>query len=318
MLYRNAQLSSLEDGEVVYLGKEPTPMKLIYALTDLDGTLLQPDATLSSYTIEILTEALAQGHIISYATARSYTSSQAVAGDIPWKHPMVLYNGALLYDPVSGTVLDGIFMDLHITNELITLGKLHGLCPLLFGLDTDGAERVLHESLVGSGYKQFVTSRPNDARFREIVELKCPDHIQTLLLTYIGHYDELVPLMEAVRAAYGDTIHIHFMADTYIEDHYFLEFSHIDAHKGSGLKMWAKSVGCRTDEVIAFGDNLNDLGLLQEAGTKLAVSNAKLELQAIADQIIEANTANGVANYLLREMELRNEPSMTGDQSKFQ
>ncbi|MEK3917398.1 HAD hydrolase family protein [Paenibacillus sp. FSL H7-0331] len=277
-------------------------MKPIYVLTDLDGTLLQPDATLSSYTIEVLTEALEQGHRISYATARSYTSSHAVVGQIPWKYPMVLYNGALLYDPVDGKVLDGVFMDLGLTNQLIQFGKLHGQCPLLFGLDEDGSERVLHESLAGVGYKQFVSSRPDDARFREIPELRCPDDIQTLLLTYIGHYDEMVPLMEAVRAAYGERIQIHFMADTYITDHYFLEFSHVDVNKGNGLRMWAKSVGCQTEDIIAIGDNLNDISLLEAAGKKLAVSNAKLELQAVADEIIEANSENGVAKYLLVRM----------------
>jgi Cof subfamily protein (haloacid dehalogenase superfamily) len=280
-------------------------MKKIFALTDLDGTLLQQDATLSSYTINIFTEALAEGHIISCATARSYTSTQAIAGDIHWKYPMVLYNGALLYDPVDQVVLDGVFLDIQITNELIRLGKQFGLCPLLFGLDEEGAERVLHESLVGIGYKQFVNSRPNDVRFREIVDLRCPDNIQALQLTYIGHYDELVPLLEAVRIAYADCIHINFMADTYIVDHYFLEFSDINANKGNGLKMWARSVGCSTDEVIAFGDNLNDIGLLQEAGRKIAVGNAKLELKMIADQIIGTNTDNSVAHYLVEEMQLR-------------
>jgi Cof subfamily protein (haloacid dehalogenase superfamily) len=277
-------------------------MKRIYALTDLDGTLLQPDATLSNFTIHVMTEALRCGQVISYATARSYTSSQAVAGSIPWNYPVVLYNGALLYDPVNQVALDGAFMDLQLTNELILLGKQHQLTPLLFGLEEDGGERVLHESLIRDGYIQFVTSRPNDARFREIAELICPDNLQTLILTYIGHYDELVPLMEAARNGFGDRIHISFMADTYIADHYFLEFSHIRANKKEGLIMWANHVGCRPDEVTAFGDNLNDIGLLEAAGRKLAVRNAQPQLLAIADLVIGANTEDGVAQYVLGEM----------------
>jgi Cof subfamily protein (haloacid dehalogenase superfamily) len=278
-------------------------MKRIYALTDLDGTLLQPDATLSPFTVRIMTEALRAGHVISYATARSYTSSEAVAGLIPWKHPMVLYNGALLYDPVNRVALDGAFMDLPLTNELIAFGKQYQLTPLLFGLDEDGAERVLHESLTKEGYIQFVSSRPNDARFREMSELICTENLQTLILTYIGHYDELMPLMERAQALYADRVHISFMADTYIADHYFLEFSDIQANKKEGLIMWAKQVGCRPEDVIAFGDNLNDIGLLEAAGTKLAVRNAKPQLLALADRVIGANTEDGVARYILSEME---------------
>ncbi|TDF99412.1 HAD hydrolase family protein [Paenibacillus piri] len=275
-------------------------MSPLYALTDLDGTLLQPDATLSAMTKDAITRLLEQGHVISYATARSYTSSRKAAGSIPWRHPLVLYNGALLYDPVAGKRLGGAFLDSRLTNELIGLGRTCGHCPLLFALDEHDRERVLHEKLELGGYRQFAASRPNDPRFRELPELSCPETAQTMIITYIGHHDELAGLRERVSRDYEGRVHLHFMQDTYIADHYFLEISHPKANKRDGLIAWAQCVGCRPEETIAFGDNLNDIGLLEAAGIKVAVGNAQPALKKAADYVIGANTEDGVAKHLLQ------------------
>ncbi|NOU97056.1 HAD hydrolase family protein [Paenibacillus sp. LMG 31456] len=275
-------------------------MKTLYALSDLDGTLLLPNATVSEFTQGVITQLLNEGHVVSYATARSYASSQAAAGSIPWKHPLVLYNGALLYDPVAKKRLGGAFLNSELTNELLDLGRSFGHCPLLFALDEQDNERVLHEPLVLTGYQQFAASRPGDKRFCELPQLFCPDSTQTLILTYIGHHDELVPLLEAVSSLYTGRVHIHFMPDAYIADHYFLEISHPNANKKDGLFLWAQSVGCQPEEVIAFGDNLNDLGLLEAAGTKVAVGNAQQKLKEAADLVIDTNREDGVAKYLLQ------------------
>jgi hydroxymethylpyrimidine pyrophosphatase-like HAD family hydrolase len=74
------------------------------------GTLLRNNASLSKFTIEIMTQALNEGKVISYSTARSYISSNAVVSAIPWKYPLVLYNGALIFDPIDKKVIDGFFL----------------------------------------------------------------------------------------------------------------------------------------------------------------------------------------------------------------
>jgi hydroxymethylpyrimidine pyrophosphatase-like HAD family hydrolase len=155
-------------------------MNKIIALTDLDGTLLLPDATLSEFTVSVMTRALDEGHVVSYATARSYTSSQALVGAIPWRHPLVLYNGGLLFDPVEKKPLGGAFLDSSLTNELLMVGRSFGHCPLLFALEEDGSERVLHEPLTASGYRQFRADRPGDKRFIETAALSCAESLQTL------------------------------------------------------------------------------------------------------------------------------------------
>lgn len=90
------------------------------------------------------------------------------------------------------------------------------------------------------------------------------------------------------------------MKDQYIEDHYFLEFSHRKANKYEGLTMWAKLMNCHPKEVTAFGDNLNDLGMFKAAGKSIAVANAKPKLLELANELIASNDDDGVAQYIAK------------------
>ena len=177
-----------------------------------------------------------------------------------------------------------------------------GITPLLFALDEQDYERVLHEKLERTGDLQFLASRPNDPRFREVEELHCSESLRTLILTYIGLLDDLLPLKAAVEEVLDSEVHIHLMKDSYIEGHYFLEFSHPEANKQMGLRLWAELVGCTSEEVTVFGDNLNDTGMFLEAGRKVAVANAHPDILLLADEIVASHDEDGVAVYMAAHM----------------
>jgi Cof subfamily protein (haloacid dehalogenase superfamily) len=267
-------------------------------ITDLDGTLLKPDQTLTAYTIEVLTKALKQDVKISFATARGYISAKQAVSSIPWKYPMILYNGALLYDGVKRRVLDGFWLDYRISNEIIKIGKRYGLTPFYFSLDARDSECVLHERLERAGDAAFYRNRVNDPRFRQIAKLVCPPEHRTLSVIYIGLKDELEPILTDVNEQLDAQVHVHMMKDYYIEDHYFLEFSHPQANKREGLQLWAGHMGVNTRDITVFGDHINDLGLFEAGGYRIAVQNAQESIKQLADEIIGSNGEDGVAAYL--------------------
>mgnify|MGYP000929333258 CR=1 FL=1 len=269
-----------------------------FFLTDLDGTLLKDDTSISENTIEIFKNAFEKGLIISYSTARSYISSKSATHQIPWKYPIILYNGALIFDPVEKVVIEGFWLNREIANSIIEVGKRQDLTPLLFCLDKQNNEHVLHERLKKRGDIEFYNSRKNDPRFKELEELICTEDYRTLIITYIGFYDELEPLRQYFEMKYKGRIHIHFMKDNYIEEHYFLEITNIKANKEDGLIAWCKLVGCKPSEVTVFGDNLNDLGMFSKAGKKVAVLNADPVIKEKSDKVIPSNEEDGVANYI--------------------
>ncbi|GMK41127.1 haloacid dehalogenase [Paenibacillus sp. CCS19] len=276
-------------------------------LTDLDGTLLQSNATLSDYTVRTLTEALEQDVIISYATARSYQSSTTATSQINWRYPVVLYNGSMLLDPLTGKVLGGHWLGTDVSNEVIELGRTMNLAPFLFALDGDDRERVLHEKLSRYGDTEFYASRPGDPRFAEVEHLSCPPDYRTMIVTYIGRREEVEPLFRAVADRYGPAVHLHFMLDNYIKDHYFLEISHPLANKEHGLKLWCEQVGCQPEDVTVFGDNLNDIGMFKRAGRRMAVANAHRELKLLASEVIGSNDEDGVARVIEADLRGYNE-----------
>jgi Cof subfamily protein (haloacid dehalogenase superfamily) len=270
-----------------------------YILTDLDGTLLRSNSTLSAFSKDTLSAALESGHVISYATARSYLSSINIVSAIPWRYPLVLYNGALIMEPSTNQTLGGAWLPHTVAHEVIAMGKTYDYTPFLFLLDENDQEIVLHEPLRKFGERGFYDSRPNDRRFRLMPQLLLSHPRQKMLLiTYIGVYKELKPFYDDLMRVFGDGIYIHFALDTYLKDQYFLEVSHPNANKYAGTLKWAELVGCSPQDITVFGDNLNDLGLFKAGGHRLAVSNARSELKEKADQIIASNDQDGVAHYI--------------------
>ncbi|MNB88289.1 Pyridoxal phosphate phosphatase YigL [compost metagenome] len=282
-------------------------------ITDLDGTLLTSEQKLTDYTVQVITEALDLGALISYATARGYVSAARAVSQIVWKHPLILYNGALIYDGINGKVIDGYWLDPVISGEIIALGReVGGVSPFYFSLDEADCERVLHEPLKRSGEVQFYNSRPGDKRFREVDRLECPDRYRTLIISYIGLFEELQPIRQAALERFGDKLQIHFMKDIYIEEHYFLEFSHPRGNKSDGLKLWAQHMGVETGNITVFGDHVNDMGLFTAAGRGIAVQNAQSELKALAYEVIASNNEDGVATYLKHTLKMKRE-SVSGE-----
>ncbi|MFD3259806.1 HAD-IIB family hydrolase [Paenibacillus lentus] len=267
-------------------------------ITDLDGTLLRSDQTLSNYTINTLNTALENNFIVSFATARGLVSAIHVVSNIAWKHPVILYNGALLYDVAKNEVIDGYMLNDELSNEIIYRGKRHQLAPFCFLLDADNKERVHHEKLTTFGMIEFLKSRTNDPRFCEVETIECSPSFSTLALTYIGELENLLPLKEEITADLGDRVNCHIMKDYYIENQYFLEFSHPLASKKEGLKLWASYMGVETKDICIFGDNLNDLGLFEAGGKRIAVSNSHEDILRLADKVIGSNDEDSVAQYI--------------------
>ncbi|MDH6669723.1 Cof subfamily protein (haloacid dehalogenase superfamily) [Paenibacillus sp. LBL] len=279
-------------------------MKNKVYITDLDGTLLRSDQRLSSYTTEVISSALEQDMVVTFATARGYISALSVVSDITWRYPSILYNGALIYDGLTRSVIDGYWLERDISNEIIHVGRKYGITPYYFSLDVDHQERVLHESLQREGEKAFFHSRPHDPRFMEVKFLNCPPDYRTLALTYIGLHEELEPIRHEVTELFGDVIHAHMMPDYYIPSHYFLEFSHAKANKRDGLQLWSSHMGIDLENTVVFGDHINDVGLFEAGGTRIAVRNAHESIQRLADHIIDSNELDGVARYIQQQMEM--------------
>ena len=86
-------------------------MKTLY-ISDLDGTLLTPDVEISKFTANTLNRLIEKGMLFSYATARSFTTAGKITADITAHFPLILYNGAVVVDNVTGQpIITNFFTD---------------------------------------------------------------------------------------------------------------------------------------------------------------------------------------------------------------
>ena len=219
-------------------------MKVKMIVTDLDGTLLREDKTVSERTIDALQCCREAGIRIAFATGRGENSSKVVPAGI--FDARILNNGALAI--VGNDVVYNRFLVPEIIEPLLEVcvefGLVHGFS--------------LHGSKIGKFW------------------------------------------------AFGCTPEISALIDARLDDDFYLTVTrdglgmimHKDATKSKAVAALAKQWGIASSEVIAFGDDLNDLDMLSYAGVSVAMGNALDEAKAVAGHICDTNDNDGIAKWL--------------------
>ena len=111
----------------------------------------------------------------------------------------------------------------------------------------------------------------------------------------VGPLDRLKPLAEAVEARLGDRVSAFRSSD------FFLELVPKGVNKGASLERLLPLLGKTPADLIAMGDNYNDVEMIRLAGTGVAMGNAPQDIQAIADFVTRSNEEDGVA-YALEQL----------------
>lgn len=269
-------------------------MKQHLIVLDLDGTLLTDQKVISPKTKQTLFKALEAGHQVMIATGRPYRSSEPYYKELGLKTPIVNFNGAFVHHP------EDTAWGIHHT-------------PI--SLD------VVHE----------VVESMHDFNFHNIVAEVLDD-------VYVHHHDE--KLMDIFR--YGDPlittgdlrnylkvdptsmlihapvekvqlIHDHLTAvHAEVIDHrrwgapwHVIEIVKSGLSKAVGLDRVSKSLGIAKENIIAFGDEDNDLEMIEFAGVGVAMGNAISPLKNIANEITLTNNEDGIAELLIDRLNLK-------------
>ncbi len=248
-------------------------MKLI--ITDLDNMLLTSDKNITEYTIRVFERCRAKGYLIAFATARGCAISRFAETINP---DIIISNGGAKIS-VNGEVIYRNILSENDVEIIITM------CQEF----TNGNALITVENDDGY-YCNFV---PND-RDRRLVytysdfkNFKAPAYKVSPEL----EKDEWA---EAITRACSNCSLLNFTGEKW------RRFSAGSSDKATALKILVEHMGIELCDVIAFGDDVNDLGMLNIAGTAVAVSNAIDEVKAVADYITDSNDQDGVANFLER------------------
>lgn len=264
-------------------------MKTLY-VTDLDGTLLRRDQTLSDFTVRTINGLVDRGMCFSYATARSIVTAAKVTTGLSSKFPVIVHNGTFIRRPDCGELLAGHFFG---DGAALILDDLtaHGIYPIVYSL-MDGQEKFSYwPDKSTAGMKSFIGTRTNDPRERQV---HCAEELydgQPYYITCVDDRETLLPF----HKKYKEQFHTILYEEIYSGDD-FLEFMPKAASKANAALELKELLGC--EKLVVFGDGLNDLDLFHAADEAYAVENAVTELKAIATGIIGSNESDGVARWL--------------------
>lgn len=266
-------------------------------VSDLDGTLLGADSRVSRRSAEIITDLTDRGVMITAATARTPATVDGLLRGTGLRLPVIVMTGAAMWHPVKRCFEMQHFID-GDTVEIIrlTMGR-HGLSPFVYTIDAAGIIHTRHYGPVSKRDREFAAERSHlplkrlymiDAQWSAVEP-------RTILVLAMGPVAQVMTCADALRAtgecgvsAYTDIFH---------PETALLEVLAKGVSKASAIRALADQLGA--DRVTAFGDNLNDIPMLQAADHAVAVGNAMDQVKAVADEVIGTNTADSVARYIL-------------------
>ena len=262
---------------------------------DLDGTLLGPDRQIGASDSAALDLVVKAGMKVIIATGRSLYSARPVLKTIPVPVYVTLHNGALTIDP-SGTELWRETIKPEAATAAIIAMKNSGLHPMMYtgnvcGIE-DGAalfmEDLAYESLYSRSYldtkKEILKvvddlSLVNHEEVLEIVSFGTEPIVQSTLMA-------ITPLKKSLTSWYGPTEKFSIK---------LLEVVSPTATKGQAVQRIVEQLKMTPKDVIAIGDNNNDIDMLKYAGTAIAMGNATHNVRTAAHFITTSNSSAGVA-----------------------
>ncbi|MCF2526450.1 HAD family hydrolase [Yinghuangia soli] len=253
--------------------------------TDLDGTLIHDDHTISARTRTALAAVRAAGahHVI--VTGRAVSWSRAVFADLGYDGLAVCSQGAQVYHAGEDRLLTSVTLDRQVAQ--LAMEKLKAdLGPVAMAVSRAGLDG---EVVVEPSYRYVLALPVRTAEDR--AELWA----EPILKAYVQHPglgdDELAARARQICDGLVDVTH----AGPGI-----VELLPPGLGKSVGLSLVARRLGVKAAETIAFGDMPNDLSMLRWAGYGVAMANAHPDLRAIADEVTGTNDEDGVAAVLER------------------
>jgi HAD hydrolase, family IIB len=267
----------------------------LYA-TDLDGTLLRPDKSISDETAEILNGLVSDGVLFTYATARSFSSASPLLTKLHLNCPAVTFNGVFVIDPRDGRhIIENVFTPVSCKIAIDYFNK-KDIAPLVYSY-IDGRERVSYlESRLEDVYG-YVSTRQGDKRLRPVKTREELFQGTVFYFTLLNPIIDVAELDSVFSRENGFAVNL--MPDTYNKDEIWYEIFSKNASKSSALLQVMELT--HADRLVCFGDNNNDLSMIRAADVGIAVSNACPELKKHADKVIESSSEGAVARYIAAE-----------------
>ena len=244
-------------------------------VSDLDGTLLRKDKTVSERTINVLLDFKQQNNKILFATARPPRDAYKYVPEVLRDNPIVCYNGACIIDNKKN-----ILYRKEISREnALKILSIAKKC------DYDNICFEINDAL----YSSFDTSDFFGNAFNKIVDLEELEFESVYKVIICNKTPISKNLLKDVSGTCKGII---------TDNGTLCQIMDKDVSKWTSIEALMKLENINKEDVIAFGDDYNDYDMIKNAGIGVAMGNAEESVKEIADFITDSNMNDGIANFI--------------------
>lgn len=269
-------------------------MKNAY-ITDLDHTFLRTDLSVSPFTKEIW-NGFSSNSVLSIATARTYKKTAQFLKDVHVNAPMILLDGALIAT-MEKKIIDTKFIDKEVGDAVVDEGAKFGIYPFILSLaDKNLSEAFSYSTVLNAYQTKILKNYKKDEHHHQEKNLRAMS--DNFKIVYFGEEELLRRVASHLKGVFRDRLKYILAPEAYVGC-YFLTLLHKDADKSHGIRSVSEAIDFDLKKLSVFGDNFNDIGMFELAGTSIAVANAQEDVKKAAKIVLpHTNDEDGVANYL--------------------
>lgn len=273
-------------------------MKYKLIVSDMDGTLLGDNHKITEENKIALSKALEKGVKIVPASGRIYNSAREHFDFLDINTPLIACNGAIIKETKTNKLIYKNNIPNDICLKIIDIFEKNEVYYQLYSENTMMCKNLSKEDQrkTKERLKNFFNDDIN-VHFGDDLKEEVVKH-KILKIIAIDDYD-----MDKLKKVKEDLAQIE---DIEITSSWFnnVEIMHKGVNKGEALKALINYLGIDKDDVIAFGDNYNDLPMIELAGIGVVMGNANDEVKEKGDYITAKNTEDGVAKAIYKFLKI--------------
>ncbi len=258
---------------------------------DIDGTLLTPQRQISPRTRAAVHAAQQSGITVTLATARRYLNTGQIADILGLEIPLILYDGALIMQHPQGEVLHTRPFEALIAQQAVEILVRHGIQPVVHHIN-GGTEEIWTgpAELDNEWVDEYFAAFPNNMRRMPYANL-CIGHAGPLRVVAFASEEVVYGLIPEVSTLDCSWNAIKQGNYTSAE----MAIMHIHCSKATGVTTLARQLDIPLAQVMAIGDNNNDIEMLEAVGWGVAMGQAPDPVMSIARAVTASNAEDGVA-----------------------
>lgn len=277
------------------------PIRLL--ALDLDGTLLNSRGEISARNRAALQHAREMGVHVALVTGRRFRDARPLALDLGLDVPVIAHNGALTKHARTLETVAVIPLPLDAAQQAISIGREAKADPLI-SIDPEGLGVLIYDHISGDNHalREYIRwarrihgEEEGAQSVRHVESLEDYLDHPPLHLAFSGSCGPMNALAGLITEQLDSRVKL-FITTYPSKDFALVDIVHPQASKGAGVAAAAAELGLLDEEVMAVGDNLNDLEMLAFAGTAVAMENAVTQVREMPGvELTTSNDADGVA-----------------------